>query len=201
MIYLEFNYMIQRRWNTEARNRQHKICILEVTERHSWYLNGSTRGQNTGLCSESDICDCHVVYHRRGRACEWAGVPVQCCGIVRRGGTSAGRRWCHRSGSPARALCGTICTLPQLSRPYICWYCMFAVFSDFTPLLSVLWHCWLGVRKSVRPVKIKWRSVGVVICLVWGADCLHCIWSSWCHCHPKTPSSLALLNSRLTLLF
>jgi len=24
-----------------------------------------------------------------------------------------------------------------------------------------------------------------------------CIWSSWCHCHPETPSSLALFKSRL----
>ena len=26
-----------------------------------------------------------------------------------------------------------------------------------------------------------------------------CIWSSWCHCHPKTPSSLASFKSRLVL--
>jgi len=38
---------------------------------------------------------------------------------------------------------------------------------------SVLWHCWLGVRKSIRPVKIGWWGVGVVICLEWDADCLH----------------------------
>ena len=30
--------------------------------------------------------------------------------------------------------------------------------------------CWLGVRKSTRPVKIEW----------WG----DCTWSSWCYCHP-----------------
>jgi len=28
-----------------------------------------------------------------------------------------------------------------------------------------------------------------------------CIWSSWCHCHPKTPSSLASFISRLVLPF
>jgi len=38
---------------------------------------------------------------------------------------------------------------------------------------SVLWHCWLGVRKSIRPVNIDWWGVGVVICLEQGADCLH----------------------------
>jgi len=41
--------------------------------------------------------------------------------------------------------------------------------------LSVLWHCWLGVRKSIRPVKIEWWGVGVVICLERGADCLHMV--------------------------
>ena len=38
--------------------------------------------------------------------------------------------------------------------------------------VCVLWHCWLGVAKSIRPVKI-WVSVDVVICLKRGADCLH----------------------------
>jgi len=33
-------------------------------------------------------------------------------------------------------------------------------------LPSVLWHCWLGGRKGIRPVK-NWA---VVICLVQGAD-------------------------------
>ena len=44
------------------------------------------------------------------------------------------------------------------------------------PILpSVLWHCWLGARKSIQPVKIKWCGVGVVICLERGADCLHMV--------------------------
>jgi len=38
---------------------------------------------------------------------------------------------------------------------------------------SVLWHCWLGIRKSIRPVKIEWWGVGVVICLQRGASCLY----------------------------
>ena len=38
-----------------------------------------------------------------------------------------------------------------------------------------LWQCWLGVRKSIQPVKIQWWGVGVVICLQWGADCLHMV--------------------------
>ena len=31
-------------------------------------------------------------------------------------------------------------------------------------LPSVLWHCWLSVRKSIRPVKIEWCCFGVVVC-------------------------------------
>jgi len=34
----------------------------------------------------------------------------------------------------------------------------------YTPLLlSMLWHCRMGVRKTIRPVKTEWRGVGVVI--------------------------------------
>jgi len=48
---------------------------------------------------------------------------------------------------------------------------------------SVLWHCWLGVRKSIRPVK-KW-VMGVLAWLsVWSVVQMICIWPSWCHCHP-----------------
>jgi len=38
-------------------------------------------------------------------------------------------------------------------------------------LFSVLWRCWLGDRKGIRPVKKTERwGAGVVICLEWGAD-------------------------------
>ena len=32
----------------------------------------------------------------------------------------------------------------------------------FCKVRSVLWHCWLGARKSIRFVKIEWRGAGVV---------------------------------------
>ena len=35
---------------------------------------------------------------------------------------------------------------------------------------SVLWHCWLGGRKSIRPVKTERWGAGMVVCLVRGAD-------------------------------
>ena len=39
-----------------------------------------------------------------------------------------------------------------------------------TSVPSVLWHCWLGGRKGIRPVKTEWWGAGVVICLERGAD-------------------------------
>jgi len=70
---------------------------------------------------------------------------------------------------------------------------------DWDAVPSVLWHCWLGIRKSIRPVKIEWWGVGVVICLERGADRLHMV--QLMPQHPKTPSSLALFKSRLVLPF
>ena len=34
----------------------------------------------------------------------------------------------------------------------------------------MLWRCWLGGRKGIRPVKTEWWGAGVVICLELGAD-------------------------------
>ena len=61
----------------------------------------------------------------------------------------------------------------------------------------VLWHCWLGIGKSIQPVKIVmrcWRG-----CLERDADCLHMV--QLMPLHPKTPSSLASFKSRLVLPF
>ena len=63
---------------------------------------------------------------------------------------------------------------------------------------SVLWHCWLDVRKSIRPVKIDWWGVDVVVCLEWGAD-LHMV--QLMPLHPLTLSSLASFKCRLVLPF
>jgi len=60
---------------------------------------------------------------------------------------------------------------------------------------SVLWHCWLGGRKGIWPVKNCvvgcWRDY------VW-SEVQNCIWPSWCHCHSL---SLASVKSRLVLPF
>jgi len=59
---------------------------------------------------------------------------------------------------------------------------------------------WLGVRKSIWPVKIEWCGDDVVICLEWGADCLRMVQLMPLPvCHPRTPSSLVSFKSRLVL--
>ena len=69
----------------------------------------------------------------------------------------------------------------------------------FQMLPSVLWHWSLGVRKSIRPVKIEWWGVGVVICLERGADCLHMV--QLMPLPSQTTSSLTWFKSRLVLLW
>jgi len=61
---------------------------------------------------------------------------------------------------------------------------------------SVLWHCWLGGRKGIWPVKKL--SGGVLAWLSVWSEVQTCIWPSWCHCHSL---SLASVKSRLILPF
>ena len=42
------------------------------------------------------------------------------------------------------------------------------LYSYYIP--SVLWRCWLGGRKDIRPVKTEWWGAGMVVCLDRGAD-------------------------------
>jgi len=51
------------------------------------------------------------------------------------------------------------------------WLCL-CIYVSILP--SVLWHCWLGVRKSIRPVK-KWVMRCWHDCLEWGSDDLHMV--------------------------
>jgi len=50
---------------------------------------------------------------------------------------------------------------------------------------TLLWHCWLGVKKSIQPVKkFEWWGAGMVVCLEQVQ--MICIWSNWRHCHPNS---------------
>jgi len=68
---------------------------------------------------------------------------------------------------------------------YLIVYVSLFIFIFFIYILySVLWHCWLGVRKRTRPGKIFSDNVPVWLS-VWSEVQIVCIWSSWCHCIPN----------------
>ena len=75
-------------------------------------------------------------------------------------------------------LCCHCCVSAFRSSLFCSWFssnsvfCIF-IFINYVP--SVLWRCCLGVRKSIRPVKIEWWGASVVICLERGADRLHVV--------------------------
>ena len=92
---------------------------------------------------------------------------------------------------------------------FICWFqhCINCLLAYWTSLLtyfflylfasvlvyfwpSVLWRCWLGSRKGIRPVKTEWWGDGVVICLDRGANL-----------HTTQLMPLPLTVSRLVLSF
>ena len=74
---------------------------------------------------------------------------------------------------------------------YLC-HIHLLVFMLSVLMLSVFGHCWLGIRKSIRPLKIEWWGLGVVICLERGADCLHVV--QLMQCIPKPHHLLCYLN-------
>ena len=55
--------------------------------------------------------------------------------------------------------------------------------SVISELPSVLWRCWLGGRKGIRPLKI-WSDEVLAWLSVWSEVQMICIWFIWCHCHP-----------------
>jgi len=54
-------------------------------------------------------------------------------------------------------------------------------------LPSVLWCCWLGVRKGIWPVKIRLMRCWCGYLLERSTNSLHMV--SWCHCHPIMSAS------------
>ena len=83
-----------------------------------------------------------------------------------------------------------------------CLHCLFLVSDGIILLMlyfltpSVLWRCWLGGRKGIRPVKKL--SSGVLVWLSVWSEVQTCIRPGWCHCHSL---SLASVKSRLVFTF
>ena len=62
---------------------------------------------------------------------------------------------------------------------------LMSVWSMQKQLFSVLWHCWLGDRKGVRPVITL--GVGLLVVMIWLELCMS--YSSSCHRHSKMQNS------------
>ena len=68
----------------------------------------------------------------------------------------------------------------------------YSTFLDKMYMPSVLWRCWLGIRKGTQPVK-NW-VVRYWHGYVWSNVQMICIWPSWCHCHPIISCSSKIQN-------
>jgi len=88
-------------------------------------------------------CVCRPASVRR----VWTGVPWACCAVC---GHVRAARWSH---------CDSVCTSGSL---------YWARLTACSP--SVLWLCWSGGRKGIRPVKTWVVECCMVICLERGAD-------------------------------
>jgi len=60
---------------------------------------------------------------------------------------------------------------------------------------SLFSHCWMGIKKSIRPVKNWVMDTGVVICLECGANDLHMVQYA-----TATSSSLTSVQCRMVYL-
>jgi len=91
---------------------------------------------------------------------------------------------CHQEGHAGNK------TVHQQNPPVLNW--RYLQCSDTVGWVS--WRPASGLQKLSDEVLPAWLSV-------WSKMQIVCMWSSWCKCHPKTPSSLASFKSRLVLPF
>jgi len=98
-----------------------------------------------------------------------------------------------------RKLTWRSCCTFQTDAMMVIIHCMLQLVFDHVVHLSlqpsVLWHCWLGVRKSIQPIKNPsnyWSGAGMLS--LWSKVQITCIWSSWCYCHIII---FALVKSRM----
>ena len=153
-------------------------------------------------CMRSELLKCYVALCHKDEyccTCSYVHYSRICARIVRRclkpelrdeamkrdEGLIRAVFW--KDGKPISTICHCIVAIVRT---------VFLLICIFLTLPSVLWHCWLGGRKGIRPVKnlssevLAWLSV-------WN-EVQTCIWPSWYHCHSL---SLAPVKSRLVLPF
>ena len=147
------------------------------------------------------VCECFFWYRPtrvvpdKGplNGCVCVCIVTACVGPCVRQSRSLFKRW----NCPTRIPPRSFFMLPgngQLTCCSLVYHVCVCLLSSLLP--SVLWRCWLGGRKAIRPVK-NLSSEVLASLFVW-SEVLTCIWPSWCHCHSL---SLAPVKSRLVLPF
>jgi len=100
--------------------------------------------------------------------------------------------WCHLSQLHCQSvidwtsftLKGNVCTPCYVGFCCIVFSCDYSEMIFYSAIvnccyfLSVLWHCWLGDRKDILPVK---TGVGLLVVMIWMDLCT--TYSSSCHYH------------------
>ena len=125
------------------------------------------RTANGASCLNAAILSCLAAPHpslhsRRCRRRSWHSVP--------------GRTLLPAWTMPAPARTGSCISVTSITLHLIVvtwpkrvnWLINYSINWIIKP--SVLWRCWLGGKKGVRPVKTEWWGVGMVICLERRAD-------------------------------
>jgi len=107
---------------------------------------------------------------------------TQCCSSRCRNCPQHPQDWRHRQYSH---LLFTVCLLSSCIHDLECFE---NILTSVLSWLSVLWLCWLGGRKGIRPVR-DW-VVGVLAWLSVWSEVQTCIWPSWCHCHSLSVASV-----------
>jgi len=80
---------------------------------------------------------------------------------------------------------------------------------DFRFIFNIIWLYLFSLQCFDAVGWVTGRASGLyklsdevlLLLSVWSELQIVCVWSIWCHCHPKTPSSLAWFKSRLVLPF
>ena len=147
----------------------------------------------THVCNQQIWCNTRIQSHRSVSTLDWALSPksAQVGSSITSRELHTDEIWSpsppHRHTHPVPVNCVPI--------PDITLFDLYQLFKQLYVMPSVLWRCWLGGTKGIRPVK---KSGGVLVLLSVWSKVQTCIWPSWCHCHSL---SLVSLKTRLVLPF